>query len=109
MVSIVFIIHCFEENNGKQLTNRFHAAVIYVFRTATPAEERYSNIERELKGVAVRHREASQLCVWRTSQRSNRSLTSRDELEEEFRHCQSETSTSSSEACQIRTSRGEHL
>ena len=63
--------------------------------------------ERELKGVAFRHGEASQLCVWRTSQRSNRSLTSEDE--EEFRHCQSETSTTSSGACQIRTSRGEHL
>ena len=35
----------------------------------------------------------------------NTKLTSGDELEEEFRHCQSETSTSSSETCQIRTSR----
>ena len=109
MVSVVFIIHCFEEDKGKQLTNRFHAAVIYVFRTVTPAEERYSNTQRELKGVAVRHGEASQLCVWRTSQRSDRSLTSGGELEEEFRHCQFETSTTSSEACQIQTSRGEHL
>ena len=40
---------------------------------------------------------------------SNRSLTSGVELEEEFRHCQSETSTTSSDACQIRTSGGEHL
>ena len=102
-------MHCFEEKKGKQLTNRFHAAVIYVFRTLTPAEERYFNIERELIGVAVHHGEASQLCVWRTSQRSNRSLTSRDELEEEFCHCQPETSTTSPEACQIRTSSGEQL
>ena len=91
MIFIVFIIHCFEENKAKQLTNRFHAAVIYVFRTVTPAEERYSNIERELRGMAVCHGEASQLCVWRTSQRL-RTLTSGDELEEEFCHCQSETS-----------------
>ena len=109
MVSAVFIIHCFEENKGKQLTNRFHAAVIYVFRSLTPAEERYSNIQRELLGVAVRHGEASQLCVWRTSQRSNRPLTSGDELEEEFCHCHSETPTTSSEACQIRPSGGEQL
>ena len=37
------------------------------------------------------------------------SLTSGDELEEEFSHCQSETSTTSPEACQIRTSSGEQL
>ena len=88
---------------------RFHAAVIYAFITVTPAEERYSNIERELIGIAVRHGEASQLCVWRTSHRSKRTLTSGDELEEEFCHCQSETSMPSSEACQIRTSSGEQL
>ena len=63
----LMVFRCFEKNKGKQLTNRFHAAVIYVFRTLTPDEERYSNIERELIGVAVRHGEASQLCVWRTS------------------------------------------
>ena len=109
MVFHRFIIHCFEENKTKQLTNRFHAAVIYVLRTVTPTEERYSNIEGELIGIAVRHGEASQLCDWRTSQRSNRTLTSGDELEEEFCHCQSETSMPSSEACQIRTSSGEQL
>ena len=88
---------------------RFHAAVIYAFITVTPSEERYSNIERELIGIAVRHGEASQLCVWRTSHRSKRTLTSGDELEEEFCHCQSEMSMPSSEACQIRTSSGEQL
>ena len=48
-------------------------------------------------------------CFWRTSQRSNRSLTSGDELEEEYSHCQSETSTTSPKACQIRTSSREQL
>ena len=82
---------------------------MYVFITVAPAEERYSNIERELIGIAVRHGEASQLCVWRTSQRPNRTLTSGDELEEEFCHCHSETSMPSSEACHTRTSSGEQL
>ena len=39
----------------------------------------------------------------------NRSQTSRNDLEEEYYHCQPETSTTSSEACKIRNSSRVHL
>ena len=52
----------------------------------------------------VRHGEASQLCVWWTSQSSNRSQTPRSDLEETYCHCQPETLTTSSEAYKIRNS-----
>ena len=57
----------------------------------------------------VRHGEASQLSVWWTNQSSNRSQTSRNDLEEEYCHCQPETSTTPSEACKIRNSSRVHL
>ena len=76
------------------------------------SHSRWGTLFQHREGIArsdVRHVEASQLSVWWTSQSSSRSQTSRNDLEEEYCHCQPETSTTPSEACKIRNSSRVHL
>ena len=82
--------------------------VIYVSRTLTPAEERYSNIERDLLGV-VFAMERLHNYVFGEPARVQTSQTSGNDLEEGYCHYQPETSTTSSEACKIRNSSRVHL
>ena len=76
------------------------------------SHSRWGTLFQHREGIArngVRHGEASQLSVWWTNQSLNRSQTSRNDLEEEYCHCQPETSTTFSEACNIRNSSRVHL
>ena len=75
--------------------------VIYVSTTLTPAEERYSSIERELLGV-VFAMERLHNCLWWASSSSNRSQTIGDDLENEHCYSNPKTSKATSETCKVR-------
>ena len=78
--------------------------VIYVSRTLTPAEEHYSNIERELLGVVFAMERLHNYVYGEPVRVQNRSQTTRDDLEEANCHSKPKTSKATLEACKIRDS-----